>query len=214
MASTNRRPTYSPSTPIAMSCSPPRNEINDDQCRESRHRIAEEQRLHEHECGVYERRKSCQDTDISRDLQRRDRETGDALECEVPELPVTPLAGPRRTRVAVVVDRPLPEADPGEQAFHDPVALRQAVERIECTPAQYTEVTGVDRDWHVAQAVHHAVEAVCRQSLEPVLPRPVTAAHVHDVGTAAPFFEHRRDQFRGILQVRVNDNSRRTMSLA
>src|SRR5688572_15571939 len=193
---------------------PAKERDSDDQCRESRHRIAEEQGLHEYVRGVCKCRKSCQDTDVGRDLERCDRETGDALECEVPELPVTPLAGPSCTRVAVVVDRPLPEADPGEQAFQDPVALRQAVERIERAPAQQTEVTGIDRDWHVAQAVHHAVEPVCRQSLEPVLPRPMTAAHVHDVGTAAPFFEHRRDQFWGILQVRVDDDRRRAMCLA
>ena len=197
-----------------MSCSPPRNEITTISVGKPGTGSPRSERLHEHESGVDERRQRGQEPDIGRDLERRDREAGDALEREVPQLPVAPLARPGRARVAIVVDRTLPEADPGEQALHDPVAFRQAVERIERAPAEQAEVAGVDRDRHVAQAVHHAVEGVCRRALQPVLARPVAAAHVHDVGAAAPFVEHRRDQFRRILQVRVDDDRRRAMRLA
>src|SRR3546814_4513405 len=77
--------------------------------------------------------------------QWRRRGSCQAIQREVPQLPVSPLAGAGRTRRTVVAHGLLPESDPGEHALHEAVALREAVKHVHHFAVEQAEVAAIDR---------------------------------------------------------------------
>src|SRR3954468_16856184 len=95
------------------------------------YRIAIDQRLAEHPDAEHEREQRRRDADVGRKLQRRAAERGDPIDREIPQAPVVPFGFAGVARVAVIDDRQLAEADPGEKSFHEPLTLAHLLQRIQ-----------------------------------------------------------------------------------
>ena len=109
---------------------------------------------------------------------------------------------------AAIGDIDLAETDPGEQSLHEAIAFRQLAKGIDHPPVEQAEIADVARDRHLAEAVDQPVEGARRGALQPAFTGPATAAHVDHFGAADPGVEHLRDQFRGVLQVGIDDDHR------
>ena len=106
----------------------------------------------------------------------------------------------------VVIDRDLPVAYPGKQAFHEPVALRQLVQRLDGAPTEQAKISNVLGNRYLGQAVDNPIKPMCRSFFEPGFPLSAAPAHVDNIGALAPGFEHGGYQLRWILQVRINQD--------
>ena len=111
-------------------------------------------------------------------------------------------------RVAVVDDRQLAEADPGEKSFHETLPLAHLLERIERAARDQAEIAGVARDRRLREPAHHAIERRRGRLLEARLAGARSARAVDDVVTFAPVPHEGRNQLGRILQVGIDDDDR------
>ena len=55
---------------------------------------------------------------------------------------------------------------------------------------------------------HQCVKRLGRFSFQQAVPLPAVAAHIDNIIPLAPLLNHFRNQFRGVLQVCIDDNRR------
>ena len=85
---------------------------------------------------------------VERGPQRHGREAHHAVEREVPEPPEIELARARRALRPLVGHADRVEADPGEQALHEAVALGKLAQHLDRAPVDQAEVADIGRDAH------------------------------------------------------------------
>ena len=118
------------------------------------------------------------------------------------------LACPRGARRAIEGHRSLAEADPGEHAAHEPVALGHGEKAVERPAIDQAEIAGVARRRDVAEPPHEAVEQIRRRPLEPAFALTRGALGRDDVVALLPFGDHLQDDFGRVLQIRVHHDDR------
>jgi len=172
-------------------------------------RVAEHQRAYDQLQRVEGREDRGGETQIGRDLQRPHGEAGDALQAEVPELPVVPLRRAGRARRTVIQHRDGREADPGKQPLHEAVLLAQRQQRIDGAAAHQPEIAGVRRQLHLAaDALHQAVEGRGGRLLGPGFAFPHATLGIGDVVALAPGGDEIGDDLGRVLEVGVDHHHR------
>ena len=107
---------------------------------------------------------------------------------------------------AVVDDRHLPEADPGDHAADEARLLGQRQQGVERAPAHQPEIAGVERDLDLGEAREQAVEELGGAALEGGLAGAGAAHRIDDVGLPPLHLgDHLGEQFGRILEVGVDD---------
>ena len=103
-------------------------------------------------------------------------------------------------------DRLLPKTGPRHHAADETVAFRHGEKGVDHPAVQQPEITGVERNGDVGDAVEEAVERPGPPGLEPRLPLAHGANAVGDVRPSTPAVEHFEDDLGRILQVRVGED--------
>ena len=152
------------------------------------------------------RRAAQRDAEMARERQRLGRETGHRVEREPQHLRQRIIGLAREPLGAVVGERHLAEADPGDHAADEARLFGQAQERVERAPAHQPEIAGVERDRRVGDAVEQAIERRRRRLLEERLAVALAAHGIDDVGLLRRHLRaHVAEQFGRVLQVGVDD---------
>jgi hypothetical protein len=102
----------------------------------------------------------------------------------------------------------LTEADPGEHAAHETVALRHGEETIERLAVDEPKIADIARDFDVAELGEQAVEEIGGDALEAALALARQPLGVDDLVALFPLGDHVEDDFGRVLQVGVHDDDR------
>ncbi len=177
-----------------------------DQCRVSRRVHTADQCVRHDPQGVQQRGDEQPQTRVDRQAQRSAVEGQQPVDAVVQQPPATPLGGARGPLHVLVREAHRLEADPGEQALREPVALRQGQQRVHRPPRQQPEVPGAVRDLHLHEPAHQPVVRPAERLAHRALTRPV-APRDRLVEALAVQLHHARHELR-VLQVGVHQDHR------
>jgi len=90
------------------------------------------------------------------------------------------------------------------------VPFARYLERVDDAPGHQPEVARIDRNRDLGHVLRRAIEEPRRPQFEGALPLAAAAHRIHDVKPGLPAFDHRRDQLRRVLQIRVDQHDRVT----
>ncbi|ERJ33212.1 hypothetical protein L810_4649 [Burkholderia sp. AU4i] len=177
-----------------------------DERRVAVHGVAEQQRAHDDEGAVDERKGGEREADVGPYAQRHGAEACDAFEREVPAPPSGEFRAAAATRGTRVFDDLGAIADPCEQAFHETPPLGQRAQRVDDLAVHQPEIADVLGHLDFGEAVVHAVVERGGHALHQRIAHAVGALRGDDLGTGEPAFDHRGDQGGRILQVGIDQD--------
>ena len=148
------------------------------------------------------------EAEVEREPQGHGRERRESVGCELQQLPVRILGHPGVAGVALVVDTGLVVADPGEHAAQVAAVFRHRAHRVERAPVDQSEVAGVHRDRHLAEARHETVEAAGDRESGAGLTGAVVAHRVDDVESLAPLLRELQRDLGRVLEIGIHDDDR------
>ena len=85
--------------------------------------------------------------------------------------------------------------------------LIQPAEFLYHTPAHQTEVSGINRNFHLSHRMNDFVSDLCDKFFQKSLPFPIGSLGINNLVAFLPFAHHFTDYFRRILQIHIDDNT-------
>lgn len=96
--------------------------------------------------------------------------------------------------------------NPGEKPLHEAVAFRQTPEGLDRSSAQQAEIAGILRNFKSAEVLCDPVEISGSGFFDKRLAMPFRALPVNCIVTLFPKGDHLNDEFRRILQIRIQQD--------
>src|SRR5207253_1836330 len=100
----------------------------------------------------------------------------------------------------------LTESDPAGHTAKQSMALRHLRESMNDDCVQQAEISGVRRNFHFGQRVDQSVKDLSGGEFESAFTITGPAHSVNNLITGTPQLEHLRNEFRRILQIRIDYN--------
>ena len=164
--------------------------------------------LKNHSDDSEERHAGGQEARPGRQTKRKDGKGHHAVGSEVQHSPHREFGYAGGSCGPMVGDRTLRKAEPTDHSAHVTIPLGHGQECVYHLAIQKTEVTGIQRDSGVGQAIDQPVENLGGPQFESGLTIALRADTVNHFVSFLPFLEEFHDHFRRILQIGIDDDDR------